>query len=387
MEEQRPGEPRQQVPRSGKKQQQQHAMNSEFGIEELKSFTFTYGVPDQKKKFTRAKKGVAEYCGRDIGKEMYHLVHDLEETEFKEPAMPEGKPKAGELERYKVLIKVYEEDKRRYKRYKSRVFRIIMGQCLDPMRNKLESLDGYKQMEKDDDVVGLLTKMQDLVYNTENNKYEYWSMQAVMTELMDIQQGDREGLQNFTKRFLAQVAAVEQTWGKLIPQKSWEAEAEEQSKAENAYLACLYLSKVNRNKYKQAIDDLNNDFLLGREVYPKDVQAMMTLLTNRRGGGGRSARADAMEDGVLVRSSFAQQGRKGGKGRANVECFICHEKGHYQNQCPNRPQSDNNNEDDKSVKSNKSGRKFGSGYQGFQIGLRRTGGPFQTHNYDSDESG
>jgi hypothetical protein len=47
------------------------------------------------------------------------------------------------------------------------------------MRNKLESLGDYPELEENDNIIGLLNKMNELVYSTGNVQYEYWVIQSV----------------------------------------------------------------------------------------------------------------------------------------------------------------------------------------------------------------
>jgi len=182
-------------------------------------------------------------------------------------------------------------------------------------------------------VIGLLNKMKDLAYTTDNVQYEFWTMQAAMSRLVSMRQDPRESLNNFCKRFLGQLDVTEDVWGKLIPNNMKGKKAEEQEKARNKYLACVFLAAVDRDKYKKAVDDLNNDFLLGNTNYPEDVPGMMTLLTNRR-GGGKSRQIDAIRDGI-GRASFAQR-QQGSSQRETRICYNCNERGHIARDCPAR---------------------------------------------------
>ena len=66
----------------------------------------------------------------------------------------------------------------------------------------------------------------------------------------------------------------------------------------------FFLAGVDRKRYKDAIDEMNNDFLRHGKEYPSDVPSMVTWLLKRRGGGSSNDKEDANTDGVLT--SFAQ---------------------------------------------------------------------------------
>jgi spore coat polysaccharide biosynthesis predicted glycosyltransferase SpsG len=93
-----------------------------------------------------------------------------------------------QVRRYEILFKKNLEKEEKYIMEKSKAFRLIMGQCSTAMRNKLESLNEYPQLEKDDNIIGLLSKMNELVYSTGNVQYEYWVMQSAVTKLVTLHQ-------------------------------------------------------------------------------------------------------------------------------------------------------------------------------------------------------
>jgi hypothetical protein len=263
-----------------------------------------------------------------------------------------------------MKLKMHLEQEDKYQQDKSKVFLIIMGQCKSPMRNKLEALEKYKTLKEEDDVAGLMEEIRKLVYSTDNTQYEYWTMQASMKTLVNLQQGNKEALQVFANRFLKQVESTEEIWGELYPRKKVGESIEQvQKPARDAFLACLFLAGVDRNRYKSVIDELNNEFVLGKEIYPKDVPGMLKLLTNRRGAGG-DKNVDAIRDGIGV--SFAQTGKR----YDNYRCHNCGKKGHIRRDCPkkkkNNTPSDGGGNDSDSVGSDN--RSTSWNQQGFQFG-------------------
>ena len=74
-------------------------------------------------------------------------------------------------------------------------------------------------------------------------------------------------------------------------------------KAGDQFVACLFLAGVDRDRYKDAIDEMNNDFLRHGKEYPSDVSSMVTWLLKRHGKAS-SKKEDDTTDGVVT--SFAQ---------------------------------------------------------------------------------
>jgi hypothetical protein len=215
------------------------------------------------------------------------------------------------MKKFEMQLKRVLDKEDKYQENKAKVFRIIIGQCEQTMKGTVERADGFGKIEKKDNLIGLLGKIRDLAYTTDNVQYEFWTMQATMRRLMTVRQGTKESLDAFTKRFLSQQEVTEDVWGELIPQMMKGKAVVEQEKARHKFLACVFLAGVDPNRYGRTVDDLNNDFLLGTVSYPVDVPGMMTLLSNRRGGGGGNIHVNAIQDGV-VGASFAQgEGREG----------------------------------------------------------------------------
>jgi hypothetical protein len=341
--------------RSGNKAKTFYNRNDN-GIEELKGNVFTIGTQGQQSSYLRTKKAIADYVGRtsDFGKELYVALIEGKEPEFKEPDEPPGsKPTQPQMKRYEILYKRHLDEQEKYKREKTKLFRLIIGQCSPTLRDKLESMSDYQDMEIKDDFVGLMARINGLVYSTDKTQYEYWRMQASYCKLGAMKQDEREPVAAYAKRFLAQVEATESLWGPLTPtttklqaadaaeddqeedqdeeerKKKQEAKREEEKmKARDKFLACLFLAGADRSRYKVVIDDLANEFTLGKVSYPEDVAGMLNLLVNRRGlGGGKAKQVEDLQDGVLT--SFQQ-------GQVRVRCNYCGKRGHASETCYDR---------------------------------------------------
>jgi hypothetical protein len=280
---------------------------SENTIQELAGHLFTFGNQGQQSNYLKTKRAVADFFGMtsDFGKEIFRAIKEGKEPEFQEPEEPPSKATQAQLRKYEILFKRYLDNEEKYKREKTKVFRVIMWQCTPTLRNKLESLPKFSNLEEKDDFVGLLKRIKDLVYSTDNTQYEYWRLQASFVKLANLKQEQKESINGYAKRFLAQVEATESLWGPLVPtaaikrdevqfdeeddketrKKIMEDQAqldeEERSKARGKFLACLFLAGSDRERYKTVVDDLGNDFTLGKANYPEDVAGMLHLLTNR----------------------------------------------------------------------------------------------------------
>jgi len=303
------------------------------GLPELKGLIYTYGVPGQAVRYTKTTNAIAEYVATKYSKEMWELVENKEEAKFTEPDPPDDKASKAIMERYKMKLRMVFDKEEQYRTDKAKVFRIIMGQCAVAMKNKVEASAGYNDLEKKDDVIGLLKTLKGLAYTTDNVQYEFWIMQASIKKLIEMRQEPKESLIGFAKRFLGQLEVTEDVWGQLIPNKMKGKPVSEQEKARNKYLACVFLAGVDKSKYGKAVDDLNNDFLLGAVSYPEDVPSMMTLLSNRRGDRGSNKVEGALRDGdddsSVYSTSFAQE-------KVDKFCYCCGDPDHISPNCPKK---------------------------------------------------
>lgn len=317
-------------------------------VDQLKGHIYTYGVPGQAQKYLKTTRAIADYVRVKYGKDMYNLVRNLKETEYQEPDEPAGNVKQTVLKRYEALCKEAWGDQKQYKREKGIVFQIIMQQCHVVMRNKVESLANFPELDENDDVVELLKAIKNLAYSMGEVRYPYWTMQASLKTLVNLQQQLKESLQALCVRFIAQQEMTEDIWGQLVPFKLKDRNETEQNEGRNKFLACLFLAGVDRERWKKVVDDLNNDFVLGKENYPKDVPDMRRLLENRRGGGNKN-RYDAVSDGVNLGRSFVQ------KSLAKIKCFRCGKMGHKAKDCPENQVQDDASEGGNSRASDRSG--------------------------------
>ena len=96
-------------------------------------------------------------------------------------------------------------------------------------------------------------------------------------------------------------------------------------KARNQFVACIFLAGVDRDRYKDAINEMNNDFLRHGKEYPSDVSSMVTWLLKRRGKASNK-KEDDNTDGIVT--SFALV-----KSRRKKKCVHCGREGHLASDC------------------------------------------------------
>ena len=132
--------------------------------EALKGHTFVYEEVGQQEKYMKAVEEIAQYCGQLFWPEMCKLVLFGVETKFEDLKPLTGEVSTGEIEAYKFEFREVRDEKKRYIRNKVATYWILYGRCTKDMQEAVDSSAGYKKLEKEEDVAGLLATIEGLAY-------------------------------------------------------------------------------------------------------------------------------------------------------------------------------------------------------------------------------
>jgi len=302
-------------------------------LDEFNGIKFAFGRPDQVPTFIKSMKTLADYVGTKMNNNMYKLVKKRVETTFPKPKAPGEKAAKHVVDEHRELMKRKLDKEEKYNEDKAKLFRIIMTQCSPEMKDKLESQQTeLDKLEDDNNVIGLLDMIKESVYNAGGVRNKFVIMQSLNRTLYGRNNTQRhnESLNEYGKRFLEQVEVVEAVWGKLVPPCHENDSEKDKMAARNQYLASCFLGGTDQTRYKAAVDELNNNYVLGKDVYPANVPAAIMVLTNRRGyGGSRQRQVEDLSDGLSVVSFAQQPSRRRGK----TKCFRCNQEGHVAKDC------------------------------------------------------
>ena len=350
------------------------------GIPELEGYYFGHGEERSGAKFNKVVEKIADYARLEISKDIFYLIRDGIEPDWEEIQVPGKNPGAGKMKKFELDYNSQMKDKKVHNENKCKAFGIILEQCKGITKSAVKADPSFDTLERKDDVVGLLALIRNLCYGTDSKRYISWTQQALLRRTIGFYQLQGESIQNYAANFLEQVRVLEESYGTFVPTSDLITTVEltreigdgdeaveetytemvladegEIKLARNKFLACLFLAGVDRTRYKDAIDELNNDYMRHGKEYPQDVQSMMEWLSKRRGTGGPSKKEEETADGVLT--SFAQLDR--------IKCRSCGRKGHLSYNCPDlseqervriREASNRYRTDDESVRSNQSYR-------------------------------
>jgi hypothetical protein len=323
--------------------------------EELGENVYKIGTSDQADRYIRTTEAIADYVGVEYGWDMRMLVKNREEAVFTEPVSPgtaaatttpttgvstrsqaeaevavQAVSSEAAMAKYKAQLAGYLRDERQYKDDKAKVFVVILGQCTVAVTSWLENSKGFKELELKRDVKGLLAKLEEMAFSAGGVHDPYVTLMESLKRFASLQQGPKEGVAKYHKRFTTSASVLCGHWGDFFPSKLISDEVDKE-KAYDKLLARAFLMGADKVRFGSLVEDLNNSYLGGIDKYPESLDATLTFLSNYQDKAkGLTKSGDGTDNEMGM--SFAQ---RQGKHMSKVQCHACKQYGHYANKCPN----------------------------------------------------
>jgi hypothetical protein len=244
-------------------------------------------------------------------------------------------------------IFIWEQDFKRmgdkihqYEENCERAYALVWGQCSPELRNKLKSAPHY--VSGTQDVVQLLILIRGFCCTFDDQRQGTWSLQQAKKKAFLYVQ--KPGMVNadYMEEFMVIIGVVETyggEWGQepgLIRaklEKAWvpdidnptDAELDEAKEAaRDDFLAMMFLSGADKERYWKLRDELSNDYAKGADNYPSTLDGMLRLLNNYKTTGKAPTAPNPKPDGL----TFLQEGRD------NKGCWHCGDPKHRKADCP-----------------------------------------------------
>jgi hypothetical protein len=130
------------------------------------------------------------------------------------------------------------------------------------------------------------------------------------TSTLAINQGPRESVTNYYRRFVSTTKVIEEQWSKFYPEKlAVSASDVDKNIARDKYLSMIFLAGADKVRFGTLIEDLNNSYLAGNDQYPVSLDGTLTLLSHYQGHRGGEHMDD--DKNVSRETSFAQRKLRG----------------------------------------------------------------------------
>eukprot|EP00957_Ditylum_brightwellii_P210936 15365573-Ditylum_brightwellii.AAC.1 len=315
--------------------------------EEFKDYVFDTD-PRNADKFTIVQEELARYIGANFehGDLISQAVRKLEAPKLERPEDP-GKDTDTVAEAiFKEPVKDYIREAKTLKRNIKKAYKVVWGQSSKVMQEKLRGAPNFADFDKQQDVIMLLKATKACMHKFDHRKYQHMAVADVINWFWNLFQGEDMPNLTFLEKFKALVTVVKEHQGNLAIHPSLvnadtsdtdgmsgEELAEWQETSEEKFLACCFMKKICRVRYERLIEELHNNYLLGRCSYPMTVTNAYDLINGYQ-DRSRHRTTGNTTNGALSFSTVGAEKEdsdkevvppaNGGKTREEIKCHQCH---------------------------------------------------------------
>jgi hypothetical protein len=251
------------------------------------------------------------------------------------------------------------------------VYSVILGQCSEGVRAKIESEANHESLQDSGDPIGLLQNIQNVMLNHRTSKYMPHAIHESIRSLYNCVQGEHTDVPDYYKNFKSRLDVVVYNGGafgvntgivdevlkesNVIPAQATPDEVKDaESKSKERAAAVAFLLGADKKRYGKLVEDLENSFTQGEDRYPKDLTGAYKLMINwkqehrdviKMVRAPPNANAEVSftnvgeEEGTAVTDgsnagvggAFTTDGRE----FPHIRCYNCQQMGHFADQCPN----------------------------------------------------
>jgi hypothetical protein len=327
--------------------------------DELKGHIFDCSDVRQADLFAKTCKEIAEYVGRNYkyGGDARLIVENLARPILPEPEDPPEKASATKKRIWEKQVDAYVLRQTHIEEHIKSLYSLVWGQCTDIMRQKLEAFKGFDDISSAGDGIRLLEAIKTLTYNYQSQKYLPHAIHETKRRFYTFGQG-KSSTVYYHEQFLNIVEVLDTIKAPVgIDAGLFALVAEEKKKTveqltdtEHAevrewYLATAFMLGADRARFGKLLENMENDFLQGRNSYPRSVTAAFNLLINWKqdprnlvrsvgvtNDGVSFTNTDGIEDSE-VDVTLNNNAKKKPKDISKVKCRRCGEMGHYPTNC------------------------------------------------------
>lgn len=223
----------------------------------------------------------------------------VEKLELPERKLPDDPPKDSSPARMRMWKKELHEASRRkicLAENVNTLYWLVWDQCTFNMQMQLKTLSTYDKLCSELDGIGLLKAIKHLMYKFPEHRYLPHSLHDAMRRFYTLKQGPNTPMHVHLEKFLHMVEVIEYNGGTfgegvfgveaameqmIATEKGKDVlqlTAAEKAEALDRFLAVDLILGSDRTRYGALVTILQNDFLLGKNSYPKTLAAARNLL-------------------------------------------------------------------------------------------------------------
>jgi hypothetical protein len=287
--------------------------------------TSTYDVTGAgRDTFIKTTQEITEYIGRtyeDAGEFCTGMV-ELLLPDLVSPPVPKDDASPVQLEIWRQALRWYEEQKKIQKKNTNRAFALVLGQCSQAVRNRMEANKDWAEINGASDVIKLLGLIQTCMTLRQTRQYDVHALIKAELRMYMFKQGKHMSNHDYYEKFRDNVTTVERLGGEVGTHASWiiallkgiadpttAQKVDATWSAKDRYLAVLFLLRSDQNRYGGLVRDIKNEYTRGTNSYPLTLTAAYDYLVNYQ--AEKQARGGDGEGGLAFYTSKEQQGDEG----------------------------------------------------------------------------
>ena len=337
---------------------------------------YTFGIHEGytgAKKYTDNVKQLKIYafghCNTDMGA-LFGKNPETPTIEKPKPLDDKQKTDETEVELYKLALREYVEQSRKQRQDIRKMYSVVLGQCTDAMLNKIRAIDDYEEFNDKADCARLLSEIRKITYLTDEKEDPFMSAATTSSKLYRIVQ-ERETVTDYYDTWSNMVEVVKQKGGGFVNDELVKTVLKDsgtllganivtkldegthldenehkryiraRTKAEEKFLASLFIKGLSGQKYGKLKDELSNQCSWGNNNYPTDITAAYEMALNYRDTDRNRRDRNRNGHGIdglsfLNQGGANQQAVAGTDGRTwySTICYNCGQPGHRAAVCP-----------------------------------------------------
>jgi hypothetical protein len=339
-----------------KKQQQSTNRSStkfEGRCDELKGHIYDHGESKYTDQFSNTTKEIISYVGRTYkyGGDISTAIDTLEIPDLEVPERPDDPDDRFEMDIWKTEYIEYRKSKKVLDENVKSLYHLVWGQCSDSMQSKIKSTDDYDEIKRELNGIRLLISIKDASYDYQSSKYRMQSVFEAQYRLLTFHQNTLP-VQQYYDTFNNLIQVYEHCGGFVEPspgcleyvvgQEGWNANrvtAAQRSSVREMEMAMLFFLHADKNRFGNLIVDTENDYTRGNDTYPKTMTDALNLLVNyKERSDGRVGKGVGVSFTNVGDEKEQKTNKKQKRNKDHITCWHCDKKGHYSNECPNKPE-------------------------------------------------
>lgn len=254
--------------------------------------------------------------------------------------------------RYNSLVVATDKRRERLTSNKSALWALLWGQCSDGVRAKLRAAQNFSTHERTFNVYWLIENIKNVMNRFDGGKHVFTALIKARKAVYNCKQGTLSD-EDYLRTFTTVKDVVESHQGDLGEHYSHAPEFDEAGDpigiperttiAKNRTIAALFIANADPRRYGSLMTSLANDFAMGVDKYPNDLNAAYALLCNFEApysGNRQSNQQQTQQNEIgLQEMTFVQAAGPPVPGRngilhERITCHRCRCFGHYADQCP-----------------------------------------------------